>query len=377
MSCTHFGSCGGCTLQNLSYEEQIERKSAFIETLFPHPFKPLIGCEKPFGYRGKMEFSFGYVKGELLLGLYKQRGQIEDLHECPLSPAWFMEVVQLTREWGKSHSFTSYYPPRDRGHLRTLTLRDTKKGRMAILTVSGNPDYALPREALDLWVSLLPGYTLFLCTQVIKKKTPTQFLLEKLAGDDLLEEKLSVTLPSGETASFSFFLSPLSFLQPNPRQAERLYEKALALAAIEPHEVVLDLYCGIGTLTHFASLLARQVIGVEINPEAIECAKRNAELNHRDNLLFFQGDIGDRELPYSPSLIILDPPRSGLTARALQEVLRLKPARLLYISCNPVTQKRDCDELEKEGFSIQSIQPVDLFPQTDHVENIVLLCASK
>lgn len=320
-----------------------------------------------------MEFSFGYVKGILTLGLFKKRGLIEDLEECHLCPSWFMDVAQLTREWGRDFSLTSYYPPRDRGHLRTLTLRETAKGRMAILTVSGNPSFSLSEEAKQSWVQRLPGLALFICTQVIQKKQPTRFVLEKLAGSDHLEEKLSVIMPHKETATFSFWLSPLSFLQPNPRQAEKLYSAALSLAAIEPHETVLDLYSGIGTLTHFASLLAAHVMGVEINPEAVECAKLNAHLNERSNITFLAGDIGDTPLSISPSLIILDPPRSGMTTKALQEIIRLNPSRILFISCNPLTQKRDCEFLQEHGFKIDVMQPVDLFPQTDHVENIILL----
>ena len=372
MSCLHFGSCGGCTLQNLSYQEQVNRKESSLLTLFERPLLPLIQADAPFRYRGKMEFSFGYVKGQLLLGLYKKRGQIEDLTECSLCPPWFMEIVKKTKEWGASFSLTSYYPPRDRGHLRTLTLRETAKGRMAILTVSGNPAYTLSPEAKEALVSALPGCSLFVCTQIIQKKSPTRFELEKLAGDEKIEEQLTLTL-KGEKVSFSFFLSPLSFLQPNPRQAEKLYEKALEIAEIEPHETVLDLYSGIGTLSHFASLLAKQVIGVELNPEAVDCAKFNKDFNKRENLTFLQGDVGEVALPFDPSLIILDPPRSGLTPKAIQEIIRLKPPRLLFISCNPLTQKRDCLLFEEAGYKIQKLQPVDLFPQTDHVENIILL----
>jgi 23S rRNA (uracil1939-C5)-methyltransferase len=371
MTCRHFGSCGGCTLQQLSYPEQLVHKGAAVTALFG-PTPCVIAADSPWRYRSKMEFSFGYVKGLLTLGLYKKRGIIEDLEECPISPDWFTEAMAAARAWGRSFNLTSYYPPRDRGHLRTLTLRETAGGRMAILTVSGHPDYTLSQEAKEALKEALPGLSLFICTQVLEKKAPTRFLLEHLAGSSTIEEKLTVMLPDGTSKTFSFFLEPLAFLQPHVRQAEKLYAKALALAAIQPHETVLDLYSGMATLSHFAATQAQQVIAIELNPDAVKSARFNASHNNVKNLTIIEGDAS--LMPGQADIVIVDPPRSGLGEKTIAALLAMRPQRILYISCNPQTQKTDCESLV--GYTIKDVAPVDQFPQTLHIENIVLLCAS-
>ncbi len=367
-TCAHFKSCGGCTSQDLPYALQAEQKEESIRLLFGRT-SPLIKAPSPWRYRNKMEYSFGYVKGILTLGLYKKRGEIEDLHECLIAPLWFMEIVEIVRQWGQEHGLKSYYPRRDRGHLRTLTLRETRKGRMAILTISGHPDYTLSSEAQADLLQRLPPLSFFICTQVLKKKEPTQFILQHLAGDAQIEEVFTVVMPSGESQSFSFFLEPLAFLQPNIPQAEKLYAKALELAAIKPHETVLDLYCGMATLSHFASLLAHEVIGIEINPAAIKSAEKNITYNNRCNLRVIEGDATC--LPKA-DIVFVDPPRTGLSADTIAALIALKPSRIIYISCNPLTQHKDMEAL---GYRTDAIQPVDQFPQTPHIENIVLLCA--
>lgn len=370
MTCRHFGRCGGCPSHHLSYPEQLIEKEKLINTLFGTS-TGIVAAPHPWHYRNKMQFSFGYVKGLLTLGLYKKRGEIEDLEECPISPAWFSDTLATVRDWGRAFGLKSYYPRRDRGHLRTLTLRQTSRGRMAILTVSGHPAYALPPEAISALTEKLSSLSFFICTQVIEKKQPTRFLMNHLAGPTALDETFTVVMPNGQPHTFSFSLEPLAFLQPNIPQAEKLYAKALALAAITPSDTVLDLFCGIGTLSHFASLLAAHVTGIEINPAAIHSARENASRNQRSNLTFIEGDAS--ELPEA-DIVLVDPPRSGLGPKTIAELLRLKPKRIVYISCNPLTQATDCQNLL--GYTIEAVQPFDQFPQTPHIENIILLCAS-
>ncbi|MCX6994554.1 MAG: 23S rRNA (uracil(1939)-C(5))-methyltransferase RlmD [Chlamydiae bacterium] len=368
LTCAHFNSCGGCTSQELPYSLQATQKEESIRLLFGKT-SPLIEAPSPWRYRNKMEYSFGYVKGLLTLGLYKKHGEIEDLYECLIAPLWFMEIVEITRKWGQEYGLKSYYPRRDRGHLRTLTLRETSKGRMAILTISGHPDYAVSSIAIDSLLERMPLLSFFICTQVLKKKEPTQFLLEHLRGDAQIEEIFTVNMPSGNPQSFSFFLEPLAFLQPNIPQAEKIYEKALKMANIQPHETVLDLYCGMATLSHFASLLAHEVIGIEINPAAIKSANKNITYNKRLNIRVIEGDA--THLPKA-DVVFVDPPRVGLSSDTISALIALKPSRIIYISCNPITQQKDIAAL---GYVAHTIQPVDQFPQTPHIENIVLLCA--
>lgn len=386
--CIHFGSCGGCSWQEIPYANQLKIKEQKISDCFQPilssnvDIRAILGSS-PWGYRNKMEFSFSQDRqGNRYLGLFLagQRGKVFNLQECHLVSPWFAETVQKVRTWWQSSDLLAYHPPSDRGSLRTLTLREgiTSADRMAVLTVSGNPDYAIHLNHIEQFKALFEDSSVFIKIHQAIKGKPTQFFEMHLKGPEYIRETLSIHLDEQRSSVIDFDISPSAFFQPNTSQAELLYSTALKLAELSPDDVVYDLFCGTGTLGLLASCFVKQVIGVEISPESALDARTNAKQNGISNIEIFTGAVADiltekgKSYP-APHLVLLDPPRSGLDPIALQQVLALNSPKIVYISCNPVTQARDVALFLQNGYSISVIQPVDQFPQTPHIENIVVL----
>lgn len=392
--CHHFGSCGGCCWQHLSYENQLQLKEKKIHSLFSsyitektHIF-PIIPCTSPWNYRNKMELSFSNdKKGNYYLGLILQgsRGHVFQMEECHLMQSWMIEAVKVVTDWWKCHALTAYYCAKDEGSLRTLTLREGVRtgDKMIVLTVSGNPLYALKEKELHSFVDKLKEafplevsknqLSIFLRIHQIAKGRPTQFYEILLAGTPYLREILYFS----DKQSLLFQVSPAAFFQPNTLQAEKLYKRAIELTDLSKEDTVYDLYCGAATLGIFMSSFVKKVVGIELVPEAVLDARENVKQNALSNIEIFQGDVGTL-LPqvlsnHPPQAIMVDPPRSGLDQKAIQHLLEVKAPKLTYISCNPSTQAANLEMLIKEGYCLTSIQPVDQFPQTIHVENIVTL----
>lgn len=379
--CVHFASCGGCSFQEIPYAMQLEWKQKKIETLFSNLMSPLpiIGCIDPWGYRNKMEFSFSQDRqSNRYLGLFigGSRGRVFNLTECHLVSSWFAEDLEKIRQWWKSIELKAYHPPADSGTLRTVTLREgiTSGDRMVILTVSGNPAFALHQPELKAFQALFDAkYSVYLRIHQAVKGQPTEFYEMHLQGPECNRETLH---------QVKFNVSPAAFFQPNTIQADRLYREALKLAAIGPDDVVYDLYCGTGTLGLLAAKHAKSVIGIEISPESSLDARENAKLNGITNVNIVTGNVGDvlKKNEYAkPTVLFIDPPRSGLDQQALEEVVALKGERIVYISCNPETQARDVKLLMEAsgasgaGYALEALQPVDQFPHTPHIENIAVL----
>lgn len=396
--CLHFGKCGGCRLQHLPYTAQLRFKEESILRAFQllksasTQVLPIIACDPPWNYRNKMEFSFSSdAKGTRYLGLMLQqgRGRVFHLEECHLANPWMAETLVHTRKWWDSFGLTAYHPYRNSGTLRTLILREGYKtgDRLAMMTVSGNPEDALSRAALQNWVAFMSekaapaqeGATLslFLRIQQIAKGRPTQFFEMLLHGPDHIREQLEITQDLAPAQYLNFHIAPSAFFQPNPRQAEKLYSRALALLKPNPEDCVYDLCCGTGTLGIAVSRRVREVIGIELSPESAIDARTNAHLNGCSNVTIHTGDVGEVLARLEPSLqpkaVIVDPPRAGLSPLAIAQILSLKPYKILYISCNPQSQARDLQILCGQGYSLSALQPVDQFPQTIHVENIAVL----
>lgn len=369
--CSHFGKCGGCSYQHIPYDEQLLQKEHFVHTLFQRETSPILSCDPPWHYRNKMEFSFSQDrKGQKFLGLMRKRGRVENLSECFLTAPWFIEVLERVRLWWEESALAAYHPPSNEGSLRTLTIRHGVQTdeKMVVLTVSGNPDFSLDEAVIEDFMDAVGEVdSLILRTQIIAKKTPTRFEERLLAGKEVIHEIMHN--PRGRP--FTFRIRAASFFQPNTLQAEALYALALESAELSSDETVFDLYCGTGTLGIFASTQVAQVYGIELVPEAVLDAQENIKLNEIANMSVVAGDVGERLLSESPSTVIVDPPRAGLSAEALNYLADLSPKKILYISCNPVTQAQNCADLE--GYQIERIQPVDQFPHTPHVENVVLL----
>lgn len=383
--CKHARTCGGCCWQQMAYEAQLQEKENRVRKAFgpEAPLLPILPATATFRYRNKMEFSFSENRaGMRYLGLMiaQAEGCVFNVEECHLCSLWFSEVLGAVRHWWEGlyqNNLKAYYPPRDEGTLRYLTLREAThtNQKMAILNVSGNPEFALSRPQLDSFVaavqSAAPDASIFLRIHQLKKGSPTRFYEMHLAGTDHIVEELHLN-----TGKLSFKISPTSFFQPNTLQAEKLYDTALAIICALQPSLVYDLYCGTGTLGMAVSRFARKVIGIEISPEAILDAEQNAERNGIHNCTFHQGDVGQilAKLPFErPDVVIVDPPRAGLDSPALQHLQTLLPPAILYISCNPLTQAENIRELARFGYQIISLQPLDQFPHTYHIENIAFL----
>jgi 23S rRNA (uracil1939-C5)-methyltransferase len=399
--CVHFASCGGCRFQHIPYPLQLQFKEAQIRKYFEKSltpeidFRPIIGCDVPWHYRNKMEYSFSSdTAGKKYLGLVmdSSRGKVFNITECHLTHPWFVDAVKCVNAWWHESGLDAYYMPKDKGSLRTLTLREGQRtgDRMAVLTVSGNPDFALHKHHLESFTAFLRDaiepvnpnshLSIFLRIQQIGKGMTTNVYEMLLYGPDHIRETLNIQIdPKQPSVPLSFNISPSAFFQPNSQQAERLYSIALSMAKISPDSVVYDLYCGTGAMGLCIAKRAKQVIGIEVSPESALDARTNAKRNGCHNVTIISGavrhvlDIFEEQKLPVPDVVMVDPPRPGLDPEALKNLLTLSPPKILYVSCNPMTQALNVEELSQHGYRIVAIQPIDQFPQTYHVENVVLL----
>lgn len=389
--CVHVPHCGGCTWQQMDYGAQLQAKQNMVHNAFKTLIEeqkpevlPIIGCPDPWRYRNKMEFSFSQTAaGKTYLGLVLAggNGRVLNLTECHLTSQWMVRVVEEVRTWWEASNLAAYHHYRDTGHLRTLTVREAKqgKGKLVMLTVSGNPDFALTKEQVQGYVEALKRTTpdhetlsIFLRIQQLIKGSPTQFYEMHLSGPDHFLETMHI-----QGRALHFKVSPTSFFQPNTLQAEVLYNRSLSLLKDLPNARVYDLYCGTATISLALACVAKEVIGIELNPHAVMDAECNKELNQIQNLTLYKGDVGvildQLKGSEAPSIAVVDPPRAGLDERALRNLLSLNAQQILYLSCYPPTQAENIQVLTQAGYRLVSVQPVDQFPHTMHVENIAYL----
>lgn len=400
--CIHFGVCGGCRWQQIPYESQLKYKQQIVlkhfSKLIGHEgdIKEILPADTHWHYRNKMEYSFSSdAKQHRYLGLIMDgsKGRVFHLTECHLPNPWFVEAIKAAREWWKEYDLQAYHTSGNTGSLRTLTLREGQRSgdRMVNLTVSGNPDYALKRPQLDAFVAFIRAavepddlqkkLSVFLTIQQVHKGQRTHFYEMHLYGTDHIRETLYISAePQQKPTPLTFFISPAAFFQPNSLQAEKLYSHALQMASIPRGAVVYDLYCGTGTLGICAAMKAKEVVGIELSPEAAHDARHNASANGFDNVTIYTGsvdaklaEIKKEELHPTPDVVLVDPPRAGLDPAALKQIVSLNAPKIVYISCNPATQAENIAELVLAGYRLHSVQPVDQFPHTVHIENIAVL----
>ncbi|MGL5626461.1 MAG: 23S rRNA (uracil(1939)-C(5))-methyltransferase RlmD [Candidatus Rhabdochlamydia sp.] len=389
--CSHAPSCGGCSWQQVDYLFQLEQKQQRVHELFASfikegcSLKPILSCDKIWQYRNKMEFSFSQDhSGQQFLGLIlaASKKDVFNLQECWLVSDWFSSVVAQVRLWW-SQSGLSAYRLDNTGSLRTLIVRQSLRtsDKLVMLTVSGRPEYALNKHLIKKFVQTIlltvpktDRISIFLRIQQTIKGQPTQFFEMHLHGPDHILEHLII-----DSKTLIFKISPTSFFQPNPQQAEKLFLAALhAIQGRKKH--ILDLYAGTAALSIVFAKIADKVTAIELNPHAVFDAKVNKELNHIENLEIVCGDVGQKlqELKSHldfilPDLVIVDPPRTGLDGRAIETLLEIGCQEILYISCNPSTQANDIQLLMQKGYQLVLLQPVDQFPHTVHIETIALL----
>lgn len=393
--CAHFGDCGGCKWQNLAYTEQLRWKRQHVADAIQRigglegiEIRPTIGCEEPYFYRNKMEFSFGtqrwltareIASGEefrrdFALGLHVpgRFDRVLDVGACWLQSETSNAVLTATRSFALEHGLSIYDTRAHDGLLRNLVVRTSRASGevMVILVTSEDADEVIAAYA-EMLRGAVPAVTT-LVQGINRKKAQIAFSEETrtLYGPGTITERVS-----GNT----FTISPFSFFQTNSRQAELLYDHALAAAEPGAGDRVWDLYCGAGTITLAAARRAGSVVGIEMNEGAVVDARVNAAANGITNASFVAGDlkavISQRDALIGgepPDVVITDPPRAGMHEDVTQALVELAPARIAYVSCNPTTQARDI-ALLAERYDVEYIQPVDMFPQTYHIETVARL----
>ena len=373
--CNVYYKCGGCQLQHMSYNLQLEMKRNQVKSVMKKvahlehvPVHPTMGMNDPWRYRNKVSIPVGEKNGELITGFYQQRSHriIEDMETCVIQDEVNDRMIEAVRRIATKLGITAYNEKTDRGMLRHIMVRSgevTKETMIVLVTRTSK----LPNKE-QLIKELTETYpNIKSIVHNINDRDTNVILGRKtkvIWGEEYIHDKIG---------DITFGISALSFYQVNPSQTKVLYDKALEYAQIGADDVVVDAYCGIGTISLFLAQQAKKVYGIEIVPEAIEDAKKNAKLNNIENAEFVVGQA-EKVLPewkaegFTPDVIVVDPPRKGCEVEFLDAIIQMQPKRVVYVSCNPSTLARDLRVLEDGGYETKEIQPVDMFPQTNHVE---------
>jgi 23S rRNA (uracil-5-)-methyltransferase rumA len=401
--CAHFGICGGCKWQNLPYEEQLKAKQQQVYDQLTRigkiallEFNPIMGSVKTKEYRNKLEFGCAnkrwYTKDEIAAMPPREEGTEGNLNESaigfhitgafdkiyPIEKCWLMDDLhnQIRNEinrYAKEQDLAFYDIRAQHGLLRDLMMRNSNTGEFMLLVQfhydeEGDEDKAM--ALLQHIADAFPQITSLIYVDNQKgNDTFGDLELTTFKGTDFIYETME---------DLKFKVGPKSFYQTNTEQAYHLYSVARAFAALTGKELVYDLYTGTGTIANFVAHQAKQVIGIEYVPEAIEDAKENSKVNGIDNTLFYAGDMKNiltDDFIHEhgrPDVIITDPPRAGMHPDVVQVILNAAPKRVVYVSCNPATQARDLQLMDAD-YKVTAVQPVDMFPHTPHVENVVLL----
>ena len=391
--CTHFEYCGGCKWQHMRYEHQLYYKEKEVLENFRkignitwQEQKPILEAKQPYFYRNKMEFSFSSnrwltfqelnsnkdIEDKNALGFHiaGMWDKVLDIEKCYLQQEPSNQIRNAIKKFAIEQNLSFYNPKKAQGMLRTMMLRISSTGEIMVVI-------QMFKENRQKRILLL-DYIL----QKFPQITSLQYIINSKANDTIYDQK--VILYHGKEYIFEqmenlrFKINAKSFYQTNSQQAYRLYKVVRNFAALTGEELVYDLYTGTGTIAQFIAHKAKKIIGIESVPEAIKNAKENAEYNKIDNVHFFVGDIKNRltetfvKKNGRPQVIVADPPREGMHPKVVAQILKIAPKRIVYVSCNSATQARDLN-LMKEKYRILQTQAVDMFPQTHHVENVVLL----
>ena len=377
--CETYKRCGGCNLRHIDYEETLNIKQNIVQNLVDKTLKtkiqvnPTWGMGNPYHYRNKLQYPIGVSKdnGPVIGVFAKRTHDIIPAKECMIQDSTSNEIANYMIELIKKYKLTVYNEKTNKGLLRHIVIKKAfRTNEMMIILVINGDDLPFKEEiAKELMAKFQEVKSIVLN---INKKNTNVILGEKnitIEGIEYIKDIL------GE---YTFKISPLSFYQVNPIQAEALYNIAIENSKIEKEDIVFDLYCGIGTISLFAAKYAKKVYGIEIVEQAIENAKWNAEYNKIENTEFIAGDTENvltdliENKNIIPDVVIVDPPRKGLDNTTINNILKIHPKRVTYISCNPATLVRDLVLLENM-YKIQMIQPVDMFPWTSHVECVSVL----
>lgn len=391
--CAHFTVCGGCRWQHLPYDFQLKCKQKQVqdcmERIAKIPFPeitPILGSEEIWGYRNKMEYTFS---SKMWLTFEQMRSGVEfpdrraagfhipgafdkvlDINACHLQDDLGNRIRNFIKQFGKDHNYSFYDLREQHGFLRTLMIRIASTGEVMVLMAVGEDDREKIDELLSAVAAEFPEITSLLYVVNTKvNDTIGDLDIHTFKGRDYIEEDME---------GLKFRIGPKSFYQTNSRQAYKLYSVTREFAKLKGDELVYDLYTGTGTIACFLAPGVKHVVGIEYVPEAIEDAKINAKANGLDNTEFYAGDMKNVltadfiERHGKPDVMIVDPPRAGMHEDVVNVILQAKPKRIVYVSCNPATQARDLALLHAK-YDVEAIRPVDMFPHTQHVENVVAL----
>lgn len=379
-SCDYFGQCGGCSAQELPYDDQIQMKHEQVIELLAKAgvddFEDLgvLGSPEVLEYRNKMEFSFGDAEkdGPMTLGMHRKHSTYDVLtvDGCKLVDADFSEILRYVLEYCKANHLPYYKKLQHTGFMRYLVVRKSKTcGEILInIVTSSQSDFSFEPLAKELTQLNLQG-----------KVVGVLHTITDTLADAIKPEKVTLLYGKEEISEkilgLQFNISPFSFFQTNTKGAEVLYKRALDLIEDMDNKTVFDLYCGTGTITQIMATRAKKVYGIEIVEEAVVKAKENAAFNGLTNCEFIAGDVLTKvdELHDKPDIIVLDPPRDGIHPKAIQKIINFGAKELLYISCKPTSLARDLPILKEAGYKVEKVLCVDMFPNTPHVETVVKL----
>ena len=369
--CYYAKKCGGCAYIHEEYENQLIEKQKSVQALFPRTkVSPIVGMDNPYHYRHKVYATFGYKEDGLVhAGMYEENSHnLIFAKDCLIQHNIANHIIQMLCDIANKLHIEPYNEDTQYGVLRHAYVRVSHATNKALVViVIGSKE--------------LPGSKTFVKELLEKEPRISSIVLNYNRKDTslILGDTDKVLYGPGYITDtihdIEFRISPKSFYQINPVQTEKLYSIAIELANLKKTDNVLDACCGIGTISLCAAKSVNSVTGVEISKDAIKDAIYNAKKNHINNAYFYAGDAGEfiDSLIDKPDVVFLDPPRSGMSKQAIDALIRLKTSRIVYISCNPETQARDVKQLVKEGYRINKIVPVDLFPYTKHVENVISL----
>lgn len=382
--CSKARQCGGCTLQHLAYEKQLEYKFNKVKNCLERigglenieeKMEPILGMEEPFYYRNKAQFPVGYDKeGNLITGFYAGRTHhIIDCTHCMIQHPVNEQILLKVLDYMKKNNITAYDEKTHKGLVRHIVTRvGFKTGEiMVCLVVNGSKKNLRNLEMLVDSLTEVEGMT-SICVNINKEKT------NRILGSKI-EEVYGKPYIYDYIGNVKYQIGPLSFFQVNPTQTKVLYEKAMEYADLKGEETVWDLYCGIGTISLFLAQKAKKVYGVEIVKEAIDDARLNAKMNGFDNAEFFVGkaeEVLPREYEKNgvyAGTIVVDPPRKGCDSKLLETMVKMAPKRIVYVSCDPATLARDLKVLSEQGYEVEKVCAVDQFSHSSHVETVVRL----
>jgi 23S rRNA (uracil-5-)-methyltransferase RumA len=384
-SCEHFGPCGGCTYQTISYQSQLEMKSNQVKRLIEHvcesyEYEGILGSPVQVGYRNKMEFSFGdEVKdGPLALGLHK-KGSFHDIvttSDCKIVDQDFNQILITVLELYKELGISFYKKLSHVGYLRHLLIRRAAKtGEILVNLITSTQWESSVAEDVVLTMLKERLLGLKLNGKIVGFLHTYNDSLADVVQSDRTDILFGQNYFYEELLGLKFKISTFSFFQTNSLGAEVLYSKAREYVGETKDKLIFDLYSGTGTIAQLLAPVAKKVIGVEIVAEAVEAAKENAALNGLDNCEFIAGDVLKviDEIEGKPDLIVLDPPRDGIHPKALDKIIEYGVDRIVYISCKPTSLARDLEILQEKGYKVDKVCAVDMFPGTVHVESVILL----